>query len=44
MDIKPGNILISKGARVFFKQSYDYGDEFDEDDSQEETIYKIGNF
>lgn len=40
MDIKPANILISKGPRVFYR--YD-GDEYgDDDDSNEETTYKIG--
>ncbi|XP_014276862.1 wee1-like protein kinase [Halyomorpha halys] len=41
MDIKPGNILISKGPRVFYR--YD-GDEYgDDDDSNEETTYKIAD-
>ncbi|KAL1117898.1 hypothetical protein AAG570_004211 [Ranatra chinensis] len=44
MDIKPGNILIHRGARVFYKHNYDCADEFCEDeDSNEETIYKIAD-
>lgn len=44
MDIKPGNILISKGPRMFYRQMFLDADEFgDDDDSTEETIYKIAD-
>ena len=40
MDIKPGNILISKGPKVFYRCD---ADEYtDDDDCNEETTYKIG--
>ncbi|KAF6208640.1 hypothetical protein GE061_017098 [Apolygus lucorum] len=43
MDIKPGNIFIHRGSRLFFKNSYDQ-DEFSEDDETDtETHYKIGD-
>lgn len=44
MDIKPGNILISRGPKIYFNRSnFLESDEFgDDDDPNEETIYKIG--
>ncbi|KAK9507905.1 hypothetical protein O3M35_007667 [Rhynocoris fuscipes] len=43
MDIKPGNILINRGPRIIYKSSSDADDFCDDDDSNEETVYKIGD-
>lgn len=44
MDIKPGNILIAKGPQMFYRQMFLDADEFaDDEDSNEETIYKIAD-
>jgi len=43
MDIKPENILITKGPRVFYRNSDDLDEYPEEDDSNEETVYKIGD-
>ncbi|XP_073990361.1 wee1-like protein kinase isoform X1 [Rhodnius prolixus] len=43
MDIKPGNILITKGPKIVYKSSFDTDDFCDDDDAIEETVYKIGD-
>ncbi|XP_014259705.1 wee1-like protein kinase isoform X2 [Cimex lectularius] len=42
MDIKPGNILLHRDAKMFYKP-YEIDEFCDDENSNEETIYKIGD-
>lgn len=47
MDIKPGNIFISRDKRLYALNNDSADDGFEEDDpvsTEEEIKYKIGNF